>query len=40
MKLLANEVHIQGFEVLLVDKVHKQEPQRKWIVKFHATIPT
>ena len=27
MKLLANKVHIQGMEVLLVDKVHKQEPR-------------
>ena len=24
--------------VLLADKVHKQEPQRKWL--FHITIPT
>ena len=31
MKLLANKVHIQGMEVLLADKVHKQEPQRKWL---------
>ena len=28
MKLLANKVYIQGMEVLLADKVHKQEPQR------------
>ena len=28
MKLLANKVFIQGIEVLLADKVHKQEPQR------------
>ena len=28
VKLLANKVHIQGVEVLLADKVHKQEPQR------------
>ena len=31
MKLLANKVHIKGMEVLLADKVHKQEPQRKWL---------
>ena len=31
MKLLANKVHIQGMEVLLADKVHKQEPQCKWL---------
>ena len=28
IKLLANKVHIQGMEVSLADKVHKQEPQR------------
>ena len=27
MKLLANKVHIQGMEVLLADKMHKQEPE-------------
>ena len=27
MKLLANQVHMQGVEVLQADKVHKQEPQ-------------
>ena len=27
MKLLANKVHIQRLEVLMADKVHKQEPQ-------------
>ena len=37
MKLLANKVHIQ---VLLADKVHKQEPQRMAIRFTHATIPT
>ena len=31
MKLLASKVHIQGMEVLLADKVHKQELQRKWL---------
>ena len=31
MELLANEVCIQGMEVLLADKVRKQEPQRKWL---------
>ena len=40
MKLLANKVHIQGMEVLLADKVHKQEPQRMDIRFTHATIPT
>ena len=40
MKLLANKVHIQGIEVLLADKVHKQEPQRVAIHFTHATIPT
>ena len=29
MELLANEVHIKGMEVLLADKVHKQEPPCK-----------
>ena len=38
MKLLANKVHIQGMEVLLVDKVHKQEPQCVAIRFTHATI--
>ena len=32
MKLLANKVHIQGMKVLLAVKVHKQEPQRKWLL--------
>ena len=27
MKLLANKVNIQGMEVLLADKVHKQKAQ-------------
>ena len=27
-EVLANKVHIQEMEVLLADKVHKQEPQR------------
>ena len=40
MKLLANKVHIQGMEVLLADKVRKQEPQRVAIRFKHATIPT
>ena len=41
MKLLANKVHLQGMEILLADKVHKQEPQRVVICNFtHATIPT
>ena len=40
MKLLANKVHMQGMEVLLADKVHKQEPQRVFICFTHATIPT
>ena len=40
MKLLANKVHIQGMEVLLADKVYKQEPQRVTIHFTHATIPT
>ena len=31
MELLANKVCIQGMEVLLADKVRKQEPQRKWL---------
>ena len=31
MKLLANKVHIQGMIILLDDKVHKQERQRKWL---------
>ena len=31
MKLLAKKVHIQGMTVLLADKVHKQEPQCKWL---------
>ena len=39
-KLLANKVHIQGMEVLLADKVHKQEPQHVAIHFTHATIPT
>ena len=34
MKLLVNKLHIQGMEVLLADKVHKQESQH------HTTIPT
>ena len=38
MKLLANEVHMQGMEVLLADKVHKQEPQRVAICFTHATM--
>ena len=41
MKLLANKVHtVQGMEVLLADKVHKQEPQCVAIRFTHATIPT
>ena len=40
MKLLANKVHILGLEVLLADKVHKQEPQCVAIRFTHATIPT
>ena len=39
MELLANKVYIQGMEVLLADKVHKQEPQRI-NGYFHTTIPT
>ena len=37
MKLLANDVHIQGMEVLLADKVHKQEPQHtcQWLSLFY-----
>ena len=35
MKLLANKVHIQGMEVLLADKVHKQELQRVAIYVSH-----
>ena len=35
MKLLAKKVHIQGMEVLLADKVHKQEPQHKCIYVSH-----
>ena len=31
MKLLADEVHVQGMTVLLVGKVHEQEPQLKWL---------
>ena len=38
MKLLVNKVHIQGMEVLLADKVHKQEPQRVAICFTHATV--
>ena len=38
MKLLANKVHIQGMEVLLADKVHKQEPQHVGMHFIHATI--
>ena len=40
MKLLANKVNIQGMEVLLADKVHKQKAQRVPIHFTHATIPT
>ena len=36
MKLLANKVHIKGIEIL-ADKVHKQEPQGKWL---HFTQPS
>ena len=35
MKLLVNKVHIQGTEVLLGDKLHKQEPQRVVIYVSH-----
>ena len=31
MKLLANKKFIHGMELLLADKVHKQEPQHKWL---------
>ena len=34
MKLLADYVHIQGM-TLLTDKVHKQEPQHKWLYISH-----
>ena len=34
MKLLTNKVHIQGMEVLLAEKVHKQEPQCKMAICF------
>ena len=40
MKLLANKVHMQGVEVIQVDKVHKQEPQHVAIHFTHAIIPT
>ena len=40
MKLVANKIYIQGMEVLLGDKVHKQEPQRVAIRFTYATIPT
>ena len=40
MKLLANKVHIQGMEVLLADRVHKQERQCVAIHFSHATIPS
>ena len=40
MELLAKKVHMQGMEVLLADKVHKQEPQHVAICFTHATIPT
>ena len=40
MELLANKVHIKGMEVLLADKVHKQEPQHINGYTFHTTIPT
>ena len=33
---LANKVHIQGIEVLLADKMHKQELQRVAIRFTHA----
>ena len=39
MKLLAKKVHIQGMEVLLADKVHKQEPQRIYIA-IHFAQPS
>ena len=39
MKLLANK--LQGMEYYWpADKVHKQEPQHKYIALFHTTIPT
>ena len=39
MKLLASKVHIQGMEVSLADKVHKQEPHHVAKHFTHATIP-
>ena len=37
MKLLANNVHIQGMGVLLADKVHKQEPcHNVWLYTSHT----
>ena len=35
MKLLANGVHVKGVEVLLAEKVHKQEPQCKGLYVSH-----
>ena len=43
MRLLANKlvhIHVQGMEILLAEKVHKQEPRRVAIRFTHATIPT
>ena len=43
MRLLANKlvhIHVQGMEILLAEKVHKQEPQCVAIRFTHATIPT
>ena len=31
MKVLADQVHIRGMTVLLVDKVREQESQLKWL---------
>ena len=36
MKVLANKVHTQRMTVLLADKVHEQELQRKWLYISHS----
>ena len=37
-KMLANKVQNQG-KTLLVDKVHEQKPQRKWLHFAHVDCP-